>query len=443
MKPLHLSAAIVGSLLLAAGVAAQAPVAATPAPALAAAADVAAPLAQGVDLPALLKLGAARSPKLRAARAAWRAAVEQYPQKTALPDPEVMFETESGMNPTEYRWGVTQAFPFPGTLRAAGDVALREAEVKRLAYEMAARDFIVTVKLSYSELLYLQRAQVVTRQQQELVGQILKLATARAASDQAKLGDVLKAQAQVAQLGYDVVLLRELQEVEIARLLALLDLPSGTPLGPAAPVALPAAVPALADLEAAALRGRQELQMAAAEVAKAEAGQRLARRERLPMFTVGGQRIDTGGVAEPLTGTNDGGWMVTVGVSIPLWFDKNRAAVREAGQMVEAASETRRDLEAQTRADARGLYFRLVNARRLVDLYERTLLPQARQALAAAETWSKRDAVADVSGFLETQSVWHNFNLAWLRATSDALQAQARLELLVGGPLPPAEKKGD
>jgi hypothetical protein len=41
-----------------------------------------------------------------------------------------------------------------------------------------------------------------------------------------------------------------------------------------------------------------------------------------------------------------------------------------------------------------------------------------------------------VSGLLETQSVWLNFNLARLRALVDHQQYVARLERLVGGKLP-------
>ena len=128
-------------------------------------------------------------------------------------------------------------------------------------------------------------------------------------------------------------------------------------------------------------------------------------------------------------------WTVGVGVSIPLWFDRNRSRVRQAEMLHEAAVQRRRVVENQTRATVKSVYFRLENARRLVELYEKSLIPQAEAAMDVAEQWHDGD-VKDVSGFLETQGVWLNFNLARLRAVTDYQQYVARLERLVGGPLP-------
>ena len=78
------------------------------------------------------------------------------------------------------------------------------------------------------------------------------------------------------------------------------------------------------------------------------------------------------------------------------------------------------------------IYFRLENARRLIELYETTLIPQAAAVIEVAETWHQ-EGPKSITGFLETQSVWLNFNLARLRAIADYQQNIARLEQLVGG----------
>jgi outer membrane protein TolC len=85
----------------------------------------------------------------------------------------------------------------------------------------------------------------------------------------------------------------------------------------------------------------------------------------------------------------------------------------------------------QTHTQIRRLYFRLENARRLMELYQEELLPQAAKAMEIAETWF-REGESSFSDFVETQAVWYNFQLALARASADYGKNLARVERLVG-----------
>lgn len=407
---------------------------------VAAAGDAPRPDEIGPDLPALVRLGMARSPKVQAARANWQAAVERLPQAGALPDPMLKFEFMSpqfadslGRTPRSY--GVEQSFPLPGTLRQQRLLAAAEVRENRAMYEQTVRDLIVDLKLSYFELLYLRGARDLSRQNVELLAHVEKLAQTRYAQGQAKLADLLKTQAQLAQLGYDQVLLGELEEVEAAKLKALLDLPSATPVGSLAPAPQAPLRATLPQLETTALAGRQELAAARARAEKTRTAVGAAKRANLPMFSAEAMFADPNRDPAMAAGDSRGTpWTLTLGITIPLWFDKDLAAVRGAEYQREAAAGDLRALENQTRADLRAVYFRLENARRLVALYEQSLIPQAAQAMSLAEPLQKQQ-VQDFSAFLDTQGVWLNFNLARLRAATDYQQYLARLEQVVGGSL--------
>jgi len=127
---------------------------------------------------------------------------------------------------------------------------------------------------------------------------------------------------------------------------------------------------------------------------------------------------------------------IGVGISIPWSSTKNRSQIQEAELNRAAAVENKRLMEELTLANLKKLYFRLENARRLVDLYEDSLIPQAEDAIEVAETWHQ-EGTKSIAGFLETQSVWLNFNLARLRAITDYQQNLARLERLIGGSISP------
>ncbi len=394
--------------------------------------------AETLELPSLIRVAVERNPKVSAAKARWQATIEQYPQVTALPDPMFMYgyflrSVETRVGPQRHRVSFSQAFPYPGTLDAAGEVVKKAIEIERVKHEQVIRDLIVELKLSYHELAYLQRAVELTRQNHELVVSILTIATARYAEGKATLNDVLKAQSQLAQLEYDFILLEELQGVEHANINGILSVPSATPLGATVPVAYEPLDVTLADVEKQALAKRQELRIAALTIEKATERIALAELQTKPMLKFDLMTIETGeSLMLDAPGSGKNPFSIGFGVTIPWSSLKNSSKVREAQQNHEVVTANKRVLEDETKVALQKVYFRLENARRLVELYETTLIPQAGAAIEVAETWHQ-EGPKSITGFLETQSVWLNFNLARLRAIADYQQNVARLEKLVGG----------
>ena len=400
--------------------------------------DVAALFSEKFELPKLIQVAVARNPKVKAAKAQWQATIEQYPIVTALPDPVFMYgyflrSVETRVGPQRHRVSFSQAFPYPGTLDAAGEVVKKAIEIESVKHEQVIRDLIVQLKLSYHELTYLQRAVELTRQNHELVTSILTIATTRYAEGKVALNDVLKAQSQLAQLEYDLILLEELQNVEHANIKGILSVPSRTQLGATVPVAYEPLDLTIAAVEKQALAKRQELRIAALTIEKATEGITLAELQTKPMLKFDLMTIETGKVLmfeTPGSGKNP--FSIGVGVTIPWSSLKNSSKVREAQQNREVTTAKKHSLEDETKVALHKIYFRLENARRLVELYEKTLIPQASDAIETAETWHQ-EGPKSITGFLETQSVWLNFNLARLRAIADYQLNVARLEQLVGG----------
>ena len=393
-----------------------------------------------VDLPGLIRQGPERNPSIKTALIEWQATVAKLPQAVALPDPKLRLDyfvdsVETRVGPQQYRIGLSQRFPFPGTLAQAGEVVERDIRIRHAEYDKAVRDFIVDLTVSYNELVYLRGAAEITRQNQGLLGHVLKVASTRYAEGTAKLNDVLKAQSQLAQLSYDLILLHELEQVETAQINALLDRPSETPLGELRTPQLPLLRTSLPEIEAVALGQRQEIEIAAGQVDKAAESVRLAELKNRPSLTLNSTHVLTGDATGNVADSGKDAWMVGVGISLPVWRSRNRSRVEEAELRHASAVQQQRTIENETRAALRAVYFRLKNARRLIELYEKSLIPQAAQAMEVAEQWHDTE-VNDIAGFLETQGVWFNFNLARLRAVTDYQQYLVRLEQLTGGLVP-------
>jgi outer membrane protein TolC len=398
-------------------------------------------LASSLDLGRLIAVAFKNNPRLKAARLQWAAVVEKYPQAVAYEDPVLGYShfiesVETKVGPQEQRFSISQRIPFPGKLSLKGDIVAREAQIAKLEFEQATRDLIVELKDAYYELLYLTRAIEITKQNKELAEHLAKIGTTDYAVDGTTLNDVFQAQSQLAQLSYDLILLTEFKEAEITRINAILNRPPEARLGKPGEVGYVPFKYSLEELYQLALANQQELGISELEVEKSQKALSLAKLEYLPNFKLGFSYIDVGEAEPNSMGSlpDDSGqdaYTIDFGITIPLWFGKNRSRVAEAKRKYEAAIYRKKDRENKTFSAIKMLYFKLQNSERLIRLYQESLIPQAEQSLETAETWYK-EKHGSFSGLLETRSVWLNFNLAQARALSDYYQRIAQLEKLVG-----------
>jgi len=332
---------------------------------------------------------------------------------------------------------LTQRVPWPGQLAAAGRLAEERARISELDYRIALRDTVADVKVSYAEYRFLRNAVRVVEQNRDLAQQLADKTAALYAetrdeeTSSVTLFDSLKAQSQLAQLAYDRITLEELAQTEATNLNSLLSRAPGAPLGAPAGTEFRPLNASLEDLYGLGLQHRQELQAALHAIAAAEESQRLAELARVPDFTVGVTWTRIGEAVSPVPDSGRDAVGLNLGLTLPIWETKNRARIAEAESRRRAAERDEQARIDDLMARIAKVYFRLQNAERLVRLYKESLIPQAEEAMEIAEQW--RDTGRDTIGrYLEAQSVWLNFQLAFQRALADHEQMVARLEQLVG-----------
>ncbi|MDD5759799.1 MAG: TolC family protein [Desulfobulbaceae bacterium] len=385
------------------------------------------------DLADLIGYAYRSSPLIKAARAEWRASVEQYRVTTSFDDPEVMVEgmymsdaARDFANPEDWKVSLVQPIPLPGKLAKAGDVATSEAQISRLRLDLTVRDTTLRIRESYQELLYLREAKRLAAANRELLDQLRKAGeTASSSVNRASLVDVMKAQAQTGQVGYDMLLLEESALTEQVRLNSILNRPAEAAIGPLRADTMLPVLYSLQEIYPLAEVNLEEIRIAQANINKAQAMVDLTRYDTLPRFTFGVSYGD-------LNQKQQLG--VQAGLSLPLWHGKN------AGRMAAAQAEsdkTRAQWSAEVneaRIAAREVYFRLQNSERLVRLYRDDLIPQANRAMQTAETWYSQNQ-GSFSDYIETVATWYNFQLASARARADYGTFLARLESIAGRPL--------
>jgi len=404
------------------------------------------PSAPPADVPALsrnpaladlLRIAMARNPKIHAARERAAAASETPAVAGALPDPKLMLgwyasPVETRVGPQRWSLRIQQDIPWPGKLSARSGIGEAEARRSRVIYERAVRDVLVEVTQTAYELVYLDNA---IRISSSIVPLLERYVAAASGSE--PLAELFRAETQRAQLENDRVVLAELRAAEAEHLKSLLDMPPHTPLETPRIGETPPVEARYEELLAIAQTHNQELRAAGLAREAAALRTTLARRSRLPDLSIGYSHIFTDAL-NPAIGMppNSGqdAQIVHFGISLPLWFGKNNAAVRRAQALERAALREQQGARLSLRHGLARVWYQLGNAKRLTRLYGEVLVPRAERSAATAEDLL-RTGKGSLAGTVETIAVLHNFRLAQARARADYGQAVAALEAILGRPL--------
>ena len=412
-------------------------------------------------LDSLVAHALAVSPMVKAAAARAEAVRHRVIAADALPDPMLMAGLQnlplgkeagmSGPEPMTMRMlGISQTLPYPGKLGLRRVVAERELESARAAADVTRRQLARDVKAAYYELAFADQALAIVERSRDVLAGLIRATEARYSVGTAGQQDVLKARVEATRLAETAVTLTEQRRADLARLNALLDRPSETPVAQAevpaavARAAVPASadeirftsaalgapaadspLPPLAELQAMAIRESPELREQDAMIAAQAARLDLAGKSTLPDVDLSLQYGQRGG------GLPD---MVSATVSVPLPVFKGRKQdqdVAEASAQLEALHADQAARVNQLRAEVARLAAELERSRTQLALYVKAILPQARASLSAA-TANYQVGKAEFLGVLDDQATVFTYETDYYRALSDFATNLAELERLAG-----------
>ena len=367
-------------------------------------------------------------PKVEAAYYDWVAAVERITPARSLPNPRVTFQMDIMSIVTSLMPGLMLDLPGPGKLGARAAVASAESTAKYFAFEFSVVQAAFSLKKAYYQLFFLADKIRVSRQILELLSDLERLARAQNSVGKVTLQDVLRAQIELDRLNTEIAGLSDSRQLLITQFKAALGLGPDRPEPP-----LPARFESTplnlsADqLWQTALARNPRLQGMAAEVAGAEAAIRLARRERIPDFSVG---IEADVKALPTM------YRPQLGFTLPIWRDKIAAeiAAAQAGKRAAAAR-----LSAEQITLAVELADKLFNYRessRNLVLLEDKLLAKGRQSVAVAQSGYLSGKI-DFFNLIDAQRTLLGFLLSEVEARIQRELALAEISHLLLGTAPP------
>ena len=173
-----------------------------------------------------LAYAALRNAGLEAAFQQWRAALAQVPQARSLPDPRFNYRyfienVETRVGPQRHKFGLAQTFPWFGTLRLRGDVAMAQADAAQARYDAKKLELFYRVKQQYYEYYYLRRAVAVVEENRRLVEHLEQVARTRFKTATADHSAVIRAQVELGKLDDQLRSLEALRGPRVAQLNAV------------------------------------------------------------------------------------------------------------------------------------------------------------------------------------------------------------------------------
>jgi outer membrane protein TolC len=364
--------------------------------------------------------GRAHRQEIVAARARARAAIERPAIVSSLEDPMVMPSLDHlpfMLHGVDASLMVEQRFPLSGSLGHRRRAA--EADARRLGAdsERVSQDVQFDAERAFVMLRERREMARVLGEQVALARQFVAAANVRYSAGTGNQPEVLRAEIEVARLGGAIRAIAAEVTAAEAMLNTSLGRPADLAVPPLSATAVTSEPAPWAEVRDTTLRRRPELEVGRSEISRAQAEISVMESMYWPMGMV-----RTG---PAYTMSDKWGWMVTVGISIPLWRGRLDSGVREAQAMADMA---RADLAAMTRmaeGEAATTRSQVLAARQRVLAIRDDVLPRARNAIDPSVAAYAAGTVPLVSVIDTAQALWSieaelvaaefELGLAWAR----------------------------
>ena len=402
----------------------------------------------GTKLRPLVDYALENNPEINAALQTHRAALEQIPQVTALPEPKLTYrylfeEVETRVGPQEQAFGISQTLPWFGKLRLQGMAASESARSAGERIVSVKNKVIAEVASTWYELYYLGQSIEIIRGNRDLVLNLERVARTRYGAGAAEHVDVIRAQVELGNIENRLASLEDRRAPLSAKLNAALNRPTSTLLSlPTDVVFVEVSLSDEQILEQVTL-SNPDLHATDFDIQAARVLKERAKKNYLPDLTLGVDYIDTGEAIVPdVVGSGNDALSVSVGITLPIWRSSYDAGVKEADARINRELFKREKLLTGFHADTVTALFKLRDAERQIDLYKNTLLPKAKESLAATLRAYSAGA-APFADLIDSQRVLLNFELSYARSITEHNQSRIQLEKLIGQPLENIQESKD
>ena len=383
------------------------------------------------------------NPEIKASLSGIEAARLRIPQSGSLPDPMLMFGyqnegfdryTYGDMQGSQWMFSASQQFLFPGKRKLKEEMTRRDAESLEAMHELLKLKIVSRVKELYFDLFLAYKNIDLLKEKRDLIARVEGMTLERYAAGKAMQQDVIMAQTEKYMLLEKEEMLRQ----KIQSLEAMLSATIGRQQGNALPrPSEPVSQPFDLDIHAAldlAVQHSPELKSRNKMIEAAHTRLAMAQKEYYPDVALGGSYFMR-------TGEFPDMWAATATFNIPLYFhSKQKPAEMEAKANINLAGQELEATRLMIEAAIRDNYSMLRSSERLMDIYQKGILPKGRQDVEQALTGYASGSGEAVSIISRLKTLLDYESLYWGQLV-EREKAIARLHAITTGLKDGGEKR--
>ncbi|MEQ9377671.1 MAG: TolC family protein [Imperialibacter sp.] len=339
---------------------------------------------QAQTLDDYFKIAAQNNPGLQSKYKEFEAALQKVDQVSTLPDPSFSFgyfisPVETRVGPQRARFSLTQMFPWFGTLRAQGDAAALMAEAKYQSFLDARNKLYYQVAAAYYPLYELNQWKKIEKENIDILQSYKTISNSKFKNGTGTMVDVLRVDIMLKDATTNLSILDQKEKPLITTFNKLLDRSENDPVV----VSDSLLAESLADdfRKDSLLTNNPVLNALDLRIKASVAQEQAAIKQGLPKLGIGldyvmvGERTD---MVLPDNGKDV--LMPMVSVSIPIFRNKYKAAVKEAQLMQESYSLQKDEYANSLTSGYEMAWFEIRQQQELLQLYDQQI-QESEQAL--------------------------------------------------------------
>ncbi len=356
-----------------------------------------------------------------------------------LPDPTVggmFFGDAMVMEPDRQlaQVQVMQMIPWIGRLRAEAQQATMEALAAETELAAERLRVIGDLRAAWFKFYVLGKQIETTKADQAQLQSLIRTANARVATGDGQPGDVLLATLELSSLEEQLISYEQQVAATRADINRLVGRDSRVPI--ALPQSIAAELPEWNHelLREIAMQAQPDLAAARLRTAATRWSIDVARLKRRPdvSFGAGWMVMD----ADPGTPGGNDAWTLNVTTTLPIWYRKYDAMAAEASRKHLAAHASEDEVAQRIDALLLDLWAQALASQQTVELYQTTILPQARQTYEA-DLKSLANNTVTFDRVVRDYRTLLNLELGYHRALGQLATTLARIRQAVGVDLLP------
>lgn len=330
----------------------------------------------------------AKNPELKAMEEEAKAAKAQVPQARSWEDPQI------GVRFYQIPWGggldqamdidyiISQKFPFPGKKKAAAEIAYHTYLHHLELLGQRGREILRDLKSTYFKLYAVQKRIELSQKIEANLKNSIQTAQAKLSANNTLALDSIQGQAELAKILSEKEGLKQSKIALIAKLNQLLFREESAAIKIPSRLELPHWSMSLEDSLEIALLRHPQVRIAEHKIEEKKWGIKAAKREFFPDMNAQVEYVQRP-VNSPAANLGDA-WTAEVMFNVPVLVKKKSKAVEQAEAELASAQYGYSAAKNDVNFKVRETYSKLKSSLKILELTQKTVLPQAQQAFDAS-----------------------------------------------------------